>query len=424
MRRRPPRLVTRPFLAWPLLGLLALPAHAETSEPVPTTPAAAPPATQPAPSPAPQGPLQPYQLIRTLQALQNQAAMGSRAAHAGQRGLLRELEAPLSNADPALWADPRNTRAVVLYALSGGQPGVLDQLLKRGEPAGLPAGLAVGALAYLMGDNDKARTLLAPLDLTVLPDALGGQLALVQANLIARNDQKRALLLLDQARLLAPGSLVEEAALRRTIFISGEINDLDRLQKATSQYLRRFGNSIYADNFRQSFAAALVRFEVGREPGRFPQLLSTMQAFDENQQRAVFLIISRAALIRGNFEQAQRAAAEAAKLAKGDQETLARTTLYTAASRIAADRNETTLAKLKTIDTASLPAIDKPILETALRVASRIVHWPAATTLTPSGEPVAASLDPRLKPLVSAAERGLGEAEDLLKLQRNGDKPR
>ncbi len=399
-------------LPWPLLVLLALPAQAQAPEHQPSAPAAAQP------------PYQPYQLIRTLQALQNQAAMGNRSAHAGQRSLLRELEAPLSNPDPTLWTDARNTRAVVLYALSGGQPRVLDELLKRGEPVGLPPGLATGALAYLMGDNDKARGLLAPLDPMALPAALGGQLALVQANLIARDDPKRALLLLDQARLLAPGSLVEEAALRRAIFIAGEVNDLDRLQRSTSQYLRRFGSSIYADSFRQSFAAALVRFEIGRDPGRFSQLLATMQAFEADQQRAVFLIIARSSLIRGSFEQAQRAATEAARLAPVDPETLARTTLYTAASRIAADRNETTLAKLRTIDPTHLPAVDRPILETALRVASRIIHWPSASTQTPNGGPSGASLDPRLKPLVTAAERGIGEAESLLNIQQDGDKVR
>ncbi|RDJ27411.1 chemotaxis protein [Bosea caraganae] len=387
---------------------MAAPALAETSE----APAGA--AAQP----------QPYQLVRTLQSLQNQAALGNKAAHAAQRGLLREIEAPLANADPAAWSDPRNTRAAVLYVLSGGQPGILDQLLKQGEPAGLPQGLALGALAYVMGDSDKARALLLPLDPASLADALGGQLALVQANLIARTDQKRALTLLDQARLLAPGTLVEEAALRRAIFIAGEISDLDRLEKATSQYLRRFDNSVYAESFRQSFAAALVRFDVGRDPAKFPQLVATLRAFDEGQQRAVFLIVARDALIRGRFEQARRAANEAAKLSGSDQEATSRAALYGAASRIAGDRDEAALGALKAIDAARLPAADKPILETALRVATRIVDWPVATTQTPQENAAPPSFDTGQKPLVAAAERGLDEAENLLKVKPKGEKAR
>jgi chemotaxis protein MotC len=374
------------------------------------------------PAPA-EGP-QPYVLLRTLQSLQNQAAQGNKAAHAAQRDLLREIAVPLANAAPATWSDPRNTRAAVLYVLSGGQPGVLDELLRRDTPAGLPPGLAAGALAYVMGDSDKARALLMPLDPTSLPDVLGGQLALVQANLIARTDQKRALTLLDQARLLAPGTLVEEASLRRAVFIAGEISDLDRLERATSQYLRRFGGSVYAESFRQSFAAALVRFEIGRDPARFPQLVATMRAFDAGQQRAVFLIVARDALIRGRFEQARRAAEEVAKLAAGDEGAGARATLYAAASRIAADREEKALASLKAIDAAKLPAADRPILETALRVASRITDWPAPTTQTPQENAPPPEFDAGQRPLVAAIERGLGEAETLLKVQPKGAKSR
>ncbi|TCR63644.1 chemotaxis protein [Bosea sp. BK604] len=391
-----------------VLCLSAAPALAETSE----APAAA--AAQP----------QPFQLVRTLQSLQNQAAQGNRAAHAAQRNLLREIEAPLAGASPVTWNDPRNTRAAVLYVLSGGQPGILNELLKQGEPVGLPQGLAQGALAYVLGDSDKARALLMPLDPASLSDALGGQLALVQANLVARTDQKRALQLLDQARLLAPGTLVEEASLRRAIFIAGEISDLERLERATSQYLRRFENSVYAESFRQSFAAALVRFDVGRDPAKFPQLVATMRAFDGEQQRSVFLIVARNALIRGRFEQARRAAEEAVKLSGADQEAASRAALYLAASRVASDREETALGSLKAIDAAKLPAADKPILDTALRVATRITDWPAPTTQTPKEDAPPPSFDAGQKPLVTAAERGLGEAENLLKVQIKGEKAR
>jgi chemotaxis protein MotC len=178
---------------------------------------------------APAASPQPYQIVRTLQSLQNEAAAGSKAAHAAQAKLLREVEQPLLQQPPEIWTDPRNTRAIVQYVLSGGQPTVLRELLARGEPVGLPQGLAEGALAYVTGDSTRARTLLLPLDPATLHETLAGHLALIQASLIMRSDQKRALELLDQARLLAPGSLVEEGALRRAVFIAAEINALDRL---------------------------------------------------------------------------------------------------------------------------------------------------------------------------------------------------
>jgi chemotaxis protein MotC len=376
-----------------LPGLLALPA----------------PALEPATAPSPQ----PFQLVRTLQSLQNEAASGNRAAHAAQGALLRDMAEPLMRQDAAVWDDARNTRAVVQYVLSGGQPGVLQDLLTRGEPAGLPPGLAQGALAYVMGDLAQAKTLLMPLDPASLHESLAGHLALVQASLIMRSDQKLALKLLDQARLLAPGSLVEEGALRRTVFIAAEINEFDRLEKATAQYIRRFDRSVYADNFRQSFATGLVSFDIGRDPEKFPRLVATLRAFDREQQRAVLLLIARDALVKGRFEQARRAAEEVARLPGADQATIARASLYKAAARIAVDRAEGALDTLKRIDTNRLPAAEQEIHRTALRIASQIVDGTASANATPaSAEPP--DLDPGVKRLVAAAQRSLGQARALL----------
>ena len=360
----------------------------------------------------------PYQLVRTLQSLQNEAASGNRAAHAAQGKLLRDLEQAMTAQPAEVWDDPRNTRAAVQYVLSGGQPGVLADLVKRGEPAGLPKGLAEGALAYVMGDSGQARSLLGSLDPASLHESLAGHLALVQATLILRNDQKRALQLLDQARLLAPGSLVEEGALRRAVFIAAEINDLDRLEKATAQYMRRFDRSVYAEHFRQSFATGLVRFDIGRDPEKFPRLVATLRAFDREQQRAVLLIIARDALVRGRFEQARRAAEEIARMPGADQATIARASLYKAASRIGIDPGDGALETLRKIDANRLPPDEKDILQTALRVASHIVDAPAGPTQTPTQTGAAAAepadLDPRVKRIVATAERSLAQARALL----------
>jgi chemotaxis protein MotC len=392
-----------------LLGLLVvLPARAQEQEQqqeASSAPAVAAPAAKPLP----------FQLVRTLQSLQNQAAAGNRAAHEAQGRLLREFEEPLTHQDPAVWADPRNTRAAVQYVLSGGQPSVLKELLKGGEPAGLPPGLAQGALAYVTGDLDKARSLLMPIDPTSLHESLAGQLALIQATLVMRNDQKQALKLLDQARLLAPGSLVEEGALRRSVFIAAEINELDRLERATAQYVRRFDHSVYADHFRQAFATSLARFDVGRDPAKFPQLMATLQAFGREQQRAVLLILARDALVNGRFEQARKASEEVARLPGSDQATVTRASLYAAAARIATDRGDGALKMLRRIDPSRLQPVEQEIHRTALRVASQIVDAPdAGTTVTPKEAMAPPDLDPRVKQLLSSAEHSLDQAQAML----------
>ena len=60
---------------------------------------------------------------------------------------------------------------------------------------------------------------------------------------------------------LVPGTLVEEAALRREIFLAGQIDNADRFETLAIQYLRRFRHSIYAGNFREHHEEAVERLE-------------------------------------------------------------------------------------------------------------------------------------------------------------------
>ena len=68
------------------------------------------------------------------------------------------------------------------------------------------------------GGRTKQGRGLAALNARSLPPTLGAEIALVQSALVAQNDLKATIERLDEARLLMPGTLVEEAALRREIF--------------------------------------------------------------------------------------------------------------------------------------------------------------------------------------------------------------
>ena len=63
---------------------------------------------------------EPYQLVRSLQSLQDQIARGDLEAHNAQPALLKRLGEKLATADSAVWKDPRNSRAAVTFLLSGG----------------------------------------------------------------------------------------------------------------------------------------------------------------------------------------------------------------------------------------------------------------------------------------------------------------
>ncbi|KTS24746.1 chemotaxis protein MotC, partial [Methylobacterium indicum] len=167
----------------------------------------------------------PVELVRTLQLLQDRIARGSTQAHLAQRQLLGHIEQRLLALEPETWAAPENLRAAVVFALSGGGPALLRRMIETGKLPEADSALVVGSLAYLEGREREARTLLGRYDPRTQPPGLAGQLALTQAAVTVREAPRKAIELLDLARLLAPGTLVEEGALRREIFIHAQGGD-------------------------------------------------------------------------------------------------------------------------------------------------------------------------------------------------------
>jgi chemotaxis protein MotC len=360
---------------------------------------------------------QPYEMARTLQTLQTQVAGGNGPAMAAQRTLLAEMEKRFLAAEPSVWRDARNGRAAIIYTLSGGSPSVMLQLLSLDPLPEFDANLARGALAYIEGREKQAREYLLPIDARALPASLGGQVALVQAGLIARDDLARAARLLDDARLLMPGTLVEEAALRRQVFIVAQMGDLDRFEFLSGQYLRRFNSSVFASDFRQRFATALTRLNLAETSGHFQRLRALMTATDSDTQRATFLHVSRSAVIHGKIETARLAAAQAESLSTMGSSDGVRARLYGAAAGIVTEDFLRHSDELKTTNRRQLTDADAELLDAAVTAADAIRYWPSVSG---ERETVAGVLaDPKrgaewASPLMERADKNLAAATKLL----------
>ena len=148
--------------------------------------------------------------VANLQNIQAAIAQGDTAAYAAQPRILREISDAISAARPEVWRNSRESRAVIIYLLSGGQPRIVMRLIETGNVPADDEKLMRGAIAYQLGHEAEARHLLADIDPNTLGAALGGQLAFVQSILWTNLDAKKAIGLLDVARLMMPGGLVEE----------------------------------------------------------------------------------------------------------------------------------------------------------------------------------------------------------------------
>jgi chemotaxis protein MotC len=212
-----------------------------------------------------------------LQRIQLQIAQGDKAAYAAQLNQLKIMGAAIAAAEPETWKDRRQADSLVIYILSGGSLADLAPLLKGDAVVESEWALARGALAYVTNHEAEAISLLGKEDLNALDARLSGEVAFARSVLETKRDAKAAVELLDWARLVAPGGLVEEAALRREIALLAEAKDVGRAAMLTRQYATRFAASLYAADFFRDLAAAIVRFGLADDPGDY-QLMARARA--------------------------------------------------------------------------------------------------------------------------------------------------
>ncbi len=144
---------------------------------------------------------EPYELVRSLQAVQDGIANGDTAAHGSHIALIRQIGEKFLAADAGVWSNPQNGQAVVIYLLSGGAPQIVRKLPR--DKLNIDERLLNGALAYVEGRQDEARELLKDVKPRTIPSGLGGQVALVRGALFARSEASLAIERLDDAAAAA-----------------------------------------------------------------------------------------------------------------------------------------------------------------------------------------------------------------------------
>ncbi|MBD2745542.1 chemotaxis protein MotC [Microvirga sp. BT688] len=338
----------------------------------------------------------PLQMVRTLHLMQDQIATGSTEAHIGQRGLLGVLDMRFMELAPEAWQNGKNVHAAVSFVLSGGNPGLLRKLLDLGSSVVTENDrpLVEGALAYVEGREEAAYNALVSLDPRTFPPTMSAQLSLVQSALVVRKDPAKSDQLLDFVRLQAPGTLLEEAALRRQVFVASQTGHVEKFQSLATDYLRRFRHSVYAGNFRQRLASATTRIDFGQDKSRFDSFVTMMQELEPEARRDLYLLAARSSVEQGFTKSARLLSEEAQKLVEGDPASASRAKLYRAASMITSPETIKVAAEdLRQIDRSLLPASDVALLDSAIAMAGHIQTMPGT----------AGALAEKPKPLLTKA---------------------
>lgn len=342
----------------------------------------------------------PVSAMRDLHAVQSAIAAG-REQPAAQAALLARMAETWPKLDPSAWTDGRNARALAAYLLNGGDPRPVRPIAEALGPDA-EGGLVAGALFYRDARLDEARAKLGRIDPRALPPDLGGQVALVQASLLPPADHAGAQARLDLARLLMPGTLVEEAALRRQIFAAGEDGPPAPFADLVRRYRARFRLSAYAANFERAVSASFAaRWLKADEAGR--EALAAVASDGPAQGRATLWAgVARRALLAGRPALAGDAARRVAGDPSADEGVRRAANLYGVA---AADLAGGPGAPLQFLSPDGLSAPDR-----ALRAAALLVGRNVRAPLTaPPADPSAAKSPDGRDALIARAERLLNQ---------------
>ena len=363
-------------------------------------------------------------LVDDLQRMQLRIAHGDKAAYPAQLAQLKTIAAAIAAASPETWKSKREADSLVIYILSGGSLADVAPLLKGDALVESERSLARGALAYVTNHESDAVTLLKATNLTALDARLAGEVAFARSVLETKRDVKAAIELLDWARLLAPGGLVEEAALRREIALLAEAKDVSRVAMLTRQYVTRFAASLYAADFLRDLTGAVARLGLADETANYGLLSNAVSSLPLDSRREFLLSLARSALVSAKFAAAAGAATEALESSKADSPEAMRARLYLAASRLFSDAYDAAIADLRALSPSKLDRADAGLLAAARRAAVELRIAPDPGAVNAQGAPDDGDKDKPSGPAltIEQAQDAIQRTSALARLQ-NGASP-
>ncbi|MGE8581418.1 chemotaxis protein MotC [Agrobacterium tumefaciens] len=319
--------------------------------------------------------LMPYAMLRSLQFVQDSVTMGDHSATEMQRFLLQTIDERLKSAPSAIFKDPRNVDAALVYAMSGGNPATLELLVARDVDGNFDSRVADILRKYLSGKG----TLVAQSIAAMVPEyrgtRIGAYLALIGGNVTIPRDPVAALGFYDIARLEAPGTIVEEAALRRSLAIAVEDGDAGRGVEYAQRYARRFLHSPYASQFADLLVSLVVKRvdSIGHDT-----IEETFAMMDAERQKEAYLRLSRLAAISGKDSLARMAALKAKALSPDmpDQPPV-QANLYESLSNIGTPDVVSAIETIGQIPEAQLSDRDRALRDAARAIADQVVRPPS-----------------------------------------------
>lgn len=308
---------------------------------------------------------QPYELVRRLRFADDRMAAGDATAFAERERMLREASSALASAPKEAWADGRNARALLVWTLASGDPGLLARLVEAGRlDAARP--LAELVLAVVKGDRAKAERSFDAVDVHALEPTLVAALALATIDRLGPDLPARAQGLLERTTARMPGTFFAEAAQRRLIAAHFQRGADAPAQQLMAGYRLRFPASLLAGRLIEHLVH--VAGEAGPEGDvRLVRLLVGVPAGARTPTASELLDVARGPLLAGRLPLGEALAGLSAGRAVSEAEKV-RARLYLAAAVAPQGRGQDVPGAA---EVAALDAFDRALHAGVLAMAGR-----------------------------------------------------
>ena len=173
---------------------VAVPESSRGADHAPSAPAkAAPPASsaQPTSAALPMSIAAPAQLMRDVRALEDRMALGDEQAFRRRVELIRGAAVSLRIVPADAWSEARNWRALLAYALGGGDVRLVKDLSAKGELKEVEKGLLKGVIALAEAREDDA---LKELDSAAQLNPFSTEPLLIRSTILQLEGDRRAAL--------------------------------------------------------------------------------------------------------------------------------------------------------------------------------------------------------------------------------------
>lgn len=320
-----------------------------------------------------------YKMLRSLEFIQDSVVAGDSSAGEMQRFMLATIDERLRNADKAVFDDERNVNAALIYTMSGGNPATLEYLMSRDVNGNFDNRVADVLRKYLNGKGLLVVNTLADIAREYRDKPIGPYLALVAGNVMSGKNAKAALTLYDWARLTAPGTIVEESALRRSLALCADAGMVPSGLEYARRYTRRFLHSPYASQFADLFVQLVVDHNTDVKQQDIVDILSFM---DPAKQREIYLRMARRAAIAGKSDLATLAAGRAQAISNDGGDAFgALAGFYGGVAAVSTPGLESAVTNLDQMPAGELNERDRALRDAAKAVAQEILRAPEPVSL-------------------------------------------